>query len=233
NRGVVALCGQCVGPLRYVGWDVRLEPSEPNLVAVEKPPQLGARGFATMAEHDRPVLGRRRRMGLETLRPTEPVARQGAHPFPNLRHGGGELRVVVKVNPENPRRLNRTEPRRVKHPERHRHLPDDLARPPLTDHTLHPVEAPQHLDSSLENTEQRPLVAFVHDELAGRKRDIGDQPGEPVAFGELKIREYSDLTDFLRRHHDWQRYYPLPTTTSTQLSVVDAQLGRYAVLPGH
>jgi transposase len=202
NRGVVVPCGQCPRPLRNVGRDIRLEPPEPNLVAVEEPPQLCAQRFATITQHDRPVLGRRRRTGLQTFRPPQPVVRERAHPLPNLRHGGGELRVVVKVDPENPRRLNRAEPGRVKHPERHRHLPDHLTRLPLTDHTLHPVEAPQHLDSSLENTEQRPFVALVHDELTRRKRDICDQPGKPVAFRALKVRKDRDPPDLLRRHHD-------------------------------
>ncbi|HEX6878504.1 MAG TPA: hypothetical protein VF165_22795, partial [Nocardioidaceae bacterium] len=158
-----------------------------------------------MTEHDRPILGGRRSTGLQTFRAPEPVVREGGHPLPDLRHGGSELRVIVKVNPEDPRRLSCAEPRRVKHSESHRHLPDDLTRLPLTDHTLHPIEAPQHLDSPLENTEQRPLVAFVHHELARRERDICDQPRKPATFRLRKVREHGDLPDFLCRHHDRQR----------------------------
>ncbi|HET7354540.1 MAG TPA: hypothetical protein VFJ11_10905 [Gaiellaceae bacterium] len=95
----------------------------------------------------------------------------------------------------------------MKHSERHRHLPDDVPWLPLADDTLDTVDAPENLDPAFEDAKQRPLITFVHGELARHERDVGGQSGKPVAFGQLKVREHRDLTDFLRRHHNWRRYY--------------------------
>ena len=81
NGGEVALGRQRARPLLRVGGHVRLEPSEPDLVAVEEAPQLRARGVPAMAEDDRPERGRCGRAGLQAFGPAEPVVREEAHPL--------------------------------------------------------------------------------------------------------------------------------------------------------
>ena len=107
----------------------------------------------------------------------------------------------MQLDPEHARRLRRAEPARVEHPERDRHLPEDVAGLPLADHALHAVDAPDHLEPTLEDAEQRPRVTLVHGELARNERDVRHHPGEPVAFGRLEVREHCDPADLLRRHH--------------------------------
>ena len=109
NRGVVAL-GRQRAPLLRVGGHVRLEPFEPDLVAVEEAPELRAGGVPAMAEDDRPERGGRGRARLQALRPAEPVGRQEGDPLPDLRRCGGERLVVVQLDPEHARRLRRAEP---------------------------------------------------------------------------------------------------------------------------
>ena len=138
NGGEVALGRQRARPLLRIGRHVRLEPSEPDLVAVEESSQLRARSVAAMAEDDRPEGGRCGRAGLEASGPTEPVVREETYALRNLGRGGCELLVVVQVDPEHTRRLRCAEAAGVEHPERDRHLAEDVTRLPLTDDALHP-----------------------------------------------------------------------------------------------
>ena len=69
NGGEITLGRQRTRPLLRIGGHVRLEPSEPDLVAVEEAPQLRAGSVPPMAEDDRPERGRRGRAGLQTLAP--------------------------------------------------------------------------------------------------------------------------------------------------------------------
>ena len=91
------------------------------------------------------------------------------------------------------------------HPERDRHLPEDVTGPPLADHALDAVDEPDHLDPTLEHAEQRPLVALVHGVLAGAERDVGRDATEPLAVGRLEIREHLEPPDLLRGHHASRR----------------------------
>ena len=202
NGGEVALGRQRARPLLRIGGHVRLEPSEPDLVAVEEPSQLRARSVAAMAEDDRPERGRCGRAGLEASGPHQPVVREETYALRNLGRGGCELLVVVQVDPEHTRRLRCAEAAGVEHPERDRHLAEDVTRLPLADDALHSVDAPDHLDPTFEEAEERPLVTLVHGGLARRERDIRHHPGKPVAFGRLEVGEHRDPTDLLCRHHE-------------------------------
>ncbi len=64
-----------------------------------------------MAEDDRPEGSGRRHDGLQAPGPAEPVARQQADPLRDLGLDGGEGVVVVRLDPEDARRLRRPEPR--------------------------------------------------------------------------------------------------------------------------
>ena len=55
----------------------------------------------------------------------------------------------------------------MEHPERDRHLSEDVAGVPLADHARDPVDVPEHLQPALEDAEERPFVPLVHGELAG------------------------------------------------------------------
>ena len=117
--------------------------------------------------------------------------------------------VVVQLDPEYARRLRGAEPAGVEHSERDRHLPEDVAGPPLADHALDSVDDPEHLEPTLEDAEQRPRVTLVHGRLAGNERDVRHHPGKPVAFVGLEVREYCDPPDLLRRHHGCINRCPL------------------------
>src|SRR5205814_6396209 len=67
NGGQVTLERQRIRPLLGMSGHLRLEPSEPDLVAVEEASQLRAGGIPSMAEDDRPERGRRGRAGLEAF----------------------------------------------------------------------------------------------------------------------------------------------------------------------
>ena len=125
-----------------------------------------------MAEDERPDRRRVRMHAPAGLWPPEPVHREAAHLLGDLRRGGDERVVVVQIEPEHARRLRCAEPARVKDSERDRHLPEDVAGHPLADHAVHAVDAPEHLDPTLEQAEQRPLVTLVHGGLAGHERDV-------------------------------------------------------------
>lgn len=106
---------------------------------------------------------------------------------------GATRSITMQLDPEHARRLRCAEPAGVEHSERDRHLPEDVTGPPLADHALHAVDAPDHLDPTLEDAEQRPLVPFVHGGLARNEREVRHHPGKPVAFGDR-----SDLRVSLR-----------------------------------
>jgi hypothetical protein len=69
HSGVVTLGLQRTRPLLHLNGDVRLQPFEPHLVAVEETAKLCAGGVPPMAEDDRPSRGRRRRASLQALGP--------------------------------------------------------------------------------------------------------------------------------------------------------------------
>ncbi len=202
NGGKITVHRQRIRPLLRMSGHVRLEPSEPDLVAVEEAPQLRTGSVPPMAEDDRPKRGRGGRTSLQTLGAPQPVVREVAHPLRDHRCGGDEGLVIVQLDPEHACRLRCAEPAGVEHPERDRHLPEDVTGPPLADHALHAVDAPDHLEPTFEHAEQRPPVTLVHGRLARRERDVRHEPGKPVTFGRLEVRENRDPADLLRRHHE-------------------------------
>ena len=159
-----------------------------------------------MAEDDRPERGGCGRERLQTSRPADPVARQAPHLLRDLGCFGGDRVVVVRLDPDNPRRLRCPEPGGVGHSERDRHLPEDVAGPPLADHALHAVDELDRLDPTLEHGEQRALVAVVHRILAGAEGDVGRNTTEPLEIGRLERRKRRDLGDLVRRHHARDRH---------------------------
>src|SRR5262249_36761806 len=100
------------------------------------------------------------------------------------------------------RRLRRAKPGGVEQSERDRHLPEDVTGLPLTDHALHAVDEPEHLDPPPQDAEQRARVTLMDGELAGSEGDVRDYAGKPLAFGPPAIRENSEPTDLLGRHHE-------------------------------
>ena len=81
-----------IGGIRRIGRD----PSERDLVAVEEPPQLGARRVPAVADHDR---ARRRRLGRDALQPTDPLPRQRTELDPHFGRRGGDRVVFVCLEP--------------------------------------------------------------------------------------------------------------------------------------
>ena len=84
-------------------------------------------------------------------------------------------------------------------------LPEDVSGPPLADHALDAVDELDHLDPTLEQSEERSLVSLVHRVLAGAEADVGRDATEPLAICRLESREHREPTDLVRRHHPGQR----------------------------
>ena len=112
--------------LRGVGL-LRLHPGERDLVAVEEVPQLRAGGVPAMPDDGGP--GRRRVGGdaLEAARAGHPVAREPADLEADRRRHRGDRVVVVRLEPQDARRLGRAEPDREHRPEHDRHLAEHVA----------------------------------------------------------------------------------------------------------
>ena len=90
----------------------------------------------------------------------------------------------------------------MKHSERDRHLPEDVARRSLPDHALDAVDASDHLDPTLEEAEQRLRITLMHGGLARNEPDVRDHPGKSVALVRLEVREHCYLTDLSGCHHE-------------------------------
>ena len=205
NGGEVALGRQRARPLLRFGGHVRLEPSEPDLVAVEEAPQLRAGGVPALAEDDRPERGRCGRAGLQAFGPAEPVLRQETHPLPDLRRGGDERVVVVQIDPEHARRLRCAEPAGVEHPERDRHLRRRRHRASARRSRCRRRRRACAPRSDPRGRRTAPARRPRSRRTRRDERDVRHDPGKPVAFGRLEVREHGDATDLLRRHHQMRR----------------------------
>ena len=104
----------------------------------------------------------------------------------------------MEVDPEHARRLGGAEAGGVEHPERDRHLPENVAGEPLADDADDAVRDTEYLEASLEDAEERAIVSFVDCELAGRQRDVRDDFREPVEHVRLDVGEQFDAGDLLR-----------------------------------
>ena len=89
------------------------------------------------------------------------MAGQRPYPLRDSGRDGDQRLVVVQLDPKHARRLRGPEPAGVKHPKGDRHLPEDLTGPALADHALLAVDEPEHLDATLEHSEQRAGVSLV------------------------------------------------------------------------
>ena len=99
---------------------------------------------------------------------------------------GGEHVVVPGLDLHHARRLRRSEAAGERRAERDRHLAEDRAGQPLTEHALDPVHDLDGLDPAFEHGEQRALLAFVHRVFTGRQADIRAAPRQALAVGGLQ-----------------------------------------------
>ena len=153
-----------------------------------------------MTEDDRPI----RRLGdeaLEASRAGDPVACELPHTCPHIRCDGGDGVVVVRLDPEDPRRLRRPEPGGLGRSKRDRDLPKDVTGPTLADHALHAVDEPDRFDPALEQPEERGPVSLVHRKRSNADADVCRDPTEPLPIGRLEALEDRDSPDLVRRHH--------------------------------
>src|SRR5438876_9903196 len=121
--------------------------------------------------------------------------------------------VVVRLDPHHTRLLRRPESDREHRPERHRHLPENVPRAAVADNALEPIDELDRLDPTLENSEERALVALMHGVLARHQTDVRCYAGETVAVHRVEGREDRDPTDLVRRHHGSRSLSPSTQTT--------------------
>ena len=128
--------------------------------------------------------------------------------LPDLRRDSRDGVVVVRLDPEDPRRLNGPEASGLRRPKRDRDLPDQVAGAPLADDPLDSIDDLDHLDMPLEQSEEPRLVSLVYRVFSGAEADVGRNATEPLAVGGLESRESLEPPDFLRSHHPRHRGLP-------------------------
>ena len=80
-------------------------------------------------------------------------------------------------------------------------LTEDVPRLTLPDHALDPVDELHRLDPTLQQAEQRTVVALVCRVLARRQADISRHAGEALVCGRIEVGKDPDPTYLLGRDH--------------------------------
>ena len=109
--------------------------------------------------------------------------------------------VVARLEAHDARGLRGAEPDGEDRAERDRHLAEGVARLPLADDALDPVDELDRLDPALQHGEQRALGALVRRVLARHEGDVRGQPRELLDLRGRKPGEERDLADLFRGHH--------------------------------
>ena len=147
---------------------------------------------------------RRRRLGGQALQPARAahaVARELADRLREVGRLGRDRVVVARLEAHDARRLRGAEPDGEDRAERDRHLAEGVARLPLADDALDPVDELDRLDPALQHGEQRALGALVRRVLARHEGDVRGQPRELLDLRGRKPGEERDLADLFRGHH--------------------------------
>ena len=178
-----------------------LEPLEGNLVALEEPQQLRARRLRPVSDDHRARRRRLRRQTLQPARSAHPVTREPADLLRNTGRNGGDGVKVLRLEPGDARFRRGAESGGKHRPERDRDLAEDLAGAPVADDALDSVDELRRLDVTLEQREERALVAFARGVLAREQRDVGRGPRDRLALVGVEVREDRDRPDLFCRHH--------------------------------
>jgi hypothetical protein len=192
-----------------------------------------------MANHDR---ARRRWLGRESRQPvrsSHPMRRQRAHFLRDLGPHGREHVVVGSLDPHNPRAFRRTKADREQRPQHDRDLPKDVTRVTHPDHPLDPVNQLDRLDPTLQDGEQRALVALMRRVLARHQADIRRDPRNLHTLRLVQAREHRDPPDLLRRHHVPQPHrwaigvvnIPAPWTRPSAITPITSSVTRSQIAP--
>jgi hypothetical protein len=147
---------------------------------------------------------RRRRLGgdsLQPARPAHPVAREPTHLLRDLGRHRCHRVVVGRLDTHDPRRLGGAKPNREQRPERDRNLAEDVAGMSLADDAVDAVDDLYCLDPTLEEREQRALLALVGGVFAGPESDVGCRPRQPLARGPTEVAENGNATNVVCGHH--------------------------------
>ena len=152
---------------------IRGDPSERDLVPVEKAAQLGAGRVPPVPKHDCP---RRRRLGGDALQPADPLPSQSAELDAHFRCRSRDRVIFVSLDPHDARRLGSAKAERERRRERDRHLAKELAHTTSADDARDSVLERDRLEASFEDREQRSPVTRVHRVLAGHEPDVGGDP---------------------------------------------------------
>ena len=146
--------------------------------------------------------------------PPAPPIRNAAS-FPDLQSyvGGrcGDGVVVVGVDPHDAAGLRCAKADGEDGAERDRNLSEDIPWLPLSDDAIDAVDLLDRLDATLEQPEERALVAFVRGVLARHQPDVRRCARQALAFVRAERREDRDAGDVLGRHHGCSRSRPART----------------------
>ena len=129
---------------------------------------------------------------MQPTRTAHPVGRQPADFLGDVGHHGREGVVVMGLDAHDARLLGRAEPDRENRPECEWHLAEDVPGMAFADDALDPVDELDRFDATLEHGEERALGALVRRVLARHERDIGGDPGKPLAAIGVESRKDRD-----------------------------------------
>ena len=144
---------------------------------------------------------RRQRLGDDVLEAADPAARSLAHLQRDLRLPGRDRVVVLGLEPQDPRTLDRAVTRRERRAERDRHLAEDVAGMAVAEDALDAVEELDDLEVPVEHGEERPLVALGDCVLARLDMDVRRCLGDSAKLFLRQLGEERNGGDLVCGHH--------------------------------
>ena len=141
------------------------------------------------------------RLGSQALQPADALARERAYGLRDRRRCGGNLVVLLGIDPNDTRRLRRSIAADERPTEGDRHFAEDLARKTPADRALDSVGSLGDLDPAREHHEQGTLFALVNRILSCSEVDVRDPFREMLELGGRQRREKRNARELLDRKH--------------------------------
>ena len=119
----------------------------------------------------------------------------------DLRRDRRNPEVVGGLDAQHARAAGCAEPHREHRAQCQRHLAEHVSDRTCADDLLDALDDPDRFDPTLEDAEERTLLAHVDGVGPGGQADVGGDPGELFAVGGLQRLEDRDPADLVGRHH--------------------------------